>query len=130
MDHPGWFTGIGLWIPDKTDIRTNDIFTEIFFRSSQAICNFKEEFDSPNDFFMKAKDQMTDGISLQSTGGLKIKRKESKLKLKIRKALTSLKTIITPKTRLETSESMINPDTTTEQGKDTVTPRKTASETL
>ena len=59
---------------------------------------------------MKAKDQMTDGISLQSTGGLKIKRKESKLKLKIRKALTSLKTIITPKTRLETSESMINPD--------------------
>ena len=79
---------------------------------------------------MKAKDQMTDGISLQSTGGLKIKRKESKLKLKIRKALTSLKTIITPKTRLETSESMINPDTITEHGKDTVTPRKTASETL
>merc|ERR1712243_209673 len=77
---------------------------------TKAICNFKEEFDSPNDFFMK--------------------RKESKLKLKIRKALTSLKTIITPKTRLETSESMINPDTTTEQGKDTVTPRKTASETL
>lgn len=79
---------------------------------------------------MKAKDKMTDGISLQSTGGLKIRRKESKLKLKIRKALTSLKTIITPKTRLETSESMINPDTITEQAKDTVTPRKTASETL
>ena len=79
---------------------------------------------------MKAKDQMTDGISLQSTGGLKIKRKESKLKLKIRKALTSLKTIITPKTRLETSESMINPDTITEQGKVSVSPRKTASETL
>ena len=83
---------------------------------------------SPNEFFMKAKDQMTDGISLQSTGGLKIKRKESKLKLKIRKALTSLKTIITPKTRLETSESMINPDNTIEKA--SVTPRKTASETL
>ena len=77
---------------------------------------------------MKAKDQMTDGISLQSTGGLQIKRKESKLKLKIRKALTSLKTIITPKTRLETSESMINPDNTIEKA--SVTPRKTASETL
>jgi len=106
---------------------TNEL---IDLERTKAICNFKEEFDSPNDFFMKAKDQMTDGISLQSTGGLKIKRKESKLKLKIRKALTSLKTIITPKTRLETSESMINPDTMTEQGKDTVTPRKTASETL
>merc|ERR1711942_37734 len=106
---------------------TNEL---IDLERTKAICNFKEEFDSPNDFFMKAKDQMTDGISLQSTGGLKIKRKESKLKLKIRKALTSLKTIITPKTRLETSESMINPDTITEQAKDTVTPRKTASETL
>merc|ERR1711862_309539 len=106
---------------------TNEL---IDLERTKAICNFKEEFDSPNDFFMKAKDQMTYGISLQSTGGLKIKRKESKLKLKIRKALTSLKTIITPKTRLETSESMINPDTVTEQGKDTVTPRKTASETL
>merc|ERR1712137_990069 len=89
---------------------TNEL---IDLERTKAICNFKEEFDSPNDFFMKAKDQMTDGISLQSTGGLKIKRKESKLKLKI---------IITPKTRLETSESMINPDTMTEQGKDTVTP--------
>merc|ERR1712126_510139 len=106
---------------------TNEL---IDLERTKAICNFKEEFDSPNDFFMKAKDQTTDGISLQSTGGLKIKRKESKLKLKILKALTSLKTIITPKTRLETSESMIIPDTTTEQGKDTVTPRKTASETL
>merc|ERR1712133_147429 len=100
---------------------TNEL---IDLERTKAICNFKEEFDSPNDIFMKAKDQMTDGISLQSTGGLKIRRKESKLKLKIRKALTSLKTIITPKTRLETSES-INPDTATEQGKDTVTPRKT-----
>ena len=73
---------------------------------------------------------MTDGISLQSTGGLKIKSKESKLKLKIRKALTSLKTIMTPKMRLETSESMINPDTTIGQATETVTPRKTLSETL
>ena len=71
---------------------------------------------------------MTDGISLQSTGGLKIKRKESKLKLRIQKAFTSLKTIMTPKTRLETSESMISPEITIQQA--SVTPRKTASETL
>ena len=71
---------------------------------------------------------MTDGISLQSTGGLKIKRKESKLKLRIQKAFTSLKTIMTPKTRLETSESMISPEITMQQA--SVTPRKTASETL
>ena len=57
---------------------------------------------------------------LQIPEGLKIKRKESKLKLKVRKALISLKTILTPKTRLETSESMINTDTVTEQGKDSV----------
>merc|ERR1711976_352682 len=100
---------------------TNEL---IDLERTKAICDFKEEFYSPNDFFMKAKDQMTDGISLQSTGGLKIKRKESKLKLKIRKAITSLKTIITPKTRLETSESMINPDNTIEKA--SVTPRQTA----
>merc|ERR1711931_270411 len=94
---------------------------------TQAICNFKDENETPNDVFMKARDQMTDGISLQSDGGIMIKRKESKLKLRIRKALTSLKAIVKPKTRLEQSESMINPDKQTSQ---TISPRKTASETL